>query len=289
MRNTIFRLVLAVGIVVGLLAGPLATQAIYPYDNYYYGSAPTLSQSSVSVNVGQSADVTIYGGSGSYTMYTNTPNVFQSAIAGDTLTVLGLANGTGTLSVCSSGGLGSGCASLNITVGYNAYPTPYPYPAYTPYPTYNQITFSQSSINLNFGQSANVTIYGGSGGSYYLAYNSNSNGIQASLSGSTLYLNALSVYTGSNNVVVICTASTNCAALTVTVGNQTQPGGQNWAYCASENSYCNFSGTQTVRYGANGVYYYRTLSNGTYCNNSIFGDPAFGQVKQCAYGGTYGY
>ncbi|OGN34126.1 MAG: hypothetical protein A3I39_00340 [Candidatus Yanofskybacteria bacterium RIFCSPLOWO2_02_FULL_47_9b] len=222
-------------------------------------------------------------------MYTNTPNVFQSAIAGDTLTVLGLANGTGTLSVCSSGGLGSGCASLNITVGYNAYPTPYPYPAYTPYPTYNQITFSQSSINLNFGQSANVTIYGGSGGSYYLAYNSNSNGIQASLSGSTLYLNALSVYTGSNNVVVICTASTNCAALTVTVGNQTQPGGQNWAYCASENSYCNFSGTQTVRYGANGVYYYRTLSNGTYCNNSIFGDPAFGQVKQCAYGGTYGY
>ena len=37
-----------------------------------------------------------------------------------------------------------------------------------------------------------------------------------------------------------------------------------------------------VRYGANGSYFYKTLSDGTACTNSVFGDPIFGVVKQCA-------
>ena len=36
-----------------------------------------------------------------------------------------------------------------------------------------------------------------------------------------------------------------------------------WTFCAWEGGECAFSGAQEVRYGANGSYFYRTLSDGT--------------------------
>ena len=36
---------------------------------------------------------------------------------------------------------------------------------------------------------------------------------------------------------------------------------------ARGNTQCSFAGTKEVRYGANGSYFYRTLSNGTACTN----------------------
>jgi hypothetical protein len=54
-----------------------------------------------------------------------------------------------------------------------------------------------------------------------------------------------------------------------------------WNQCAGENGTCNFSGTMSVAYGANGQYSYGTFSNGTDCNNSVFGDPASGYAKTC--------
>jgi parallel beta-helix repeat protein len=54
-----------------------------------------------------------------------------------------------------------------------------------------------------------------------------------------------------------------------------------WTFCAAESGFCNFSGTAEVRYGANGVYAFKTLSNGTACTNGVFGDPLYGVVKQC--------
>ena len=54
-----------------------------------------------------------------------------------------------------------------------------------------------------------------------------------------------------------------------------------WSFCANEGSLCNFSGTQNVRYGANGVYVTKSLTNGTMCTNSVFGDPINGVAKQC--------
>src|SRR5262247_2765659 len=56
-----------------------------------------------------------------------------------------------------------------------------------------------------------------------------------------------------------------------------------WTVCANEGGTCSFSGTQQVRYGANGAYFYKTLSNGTACTNAVFGDPAPGVPKQCDY------
>ncbi len=36
-----------------------------------------------------------------------------------------------------------------------------------------------------------------------------------------------------------------------------------------------------MRYGAYGVYVYRTLTDGTACTNEVFGDPLYGVVKSC--------
>jgi len=52
-------------------------------------------------------------------------------------------------------------------------------------------------------------------------------------------------------------------------------------YCAPENGICSFSGTATVAYGANGTFTDKSLTSGTPCDNSVFGDPAYGTVKAC--------
>jgi hypothetical protein len=39
-----------------------------------------------------------------------------------------------------------------------------------------------------------------------------------------------------------------------------------------------------VRYGANGVYSYKTATGSISCSNAIFGDPLYGTVKACSYG-----
>ena len=64
------------------------------------------------------------------------------------------------------------------------------------------------------------------------------------------------------------------------------PPADGWTFCASEGGLCAFSGTQQVRYGANGAYFYKSLSGGTPCTNSVFGDPIAGTAKQCHIGGN---
>lgn len=57
-----------------------------------------------------------------------------------------------------------------------------------------------------------------------------------------------------------------------------------WTTCARENNLCSFSGTRTVRYGANSSWSVRqvTASNGgVQCSNAVFGDPIYGVSKTC--------
>ena len=56
-----------------------------------------------------------------------------------------------------------------------------------------------------------------------------------------------------------------------------------WTKCADENGTCNVPGTVTVAYGANGQFYYHTVTGSTACNNTTFGDPAVGSAKSCYY------
>ncbi|MEA1832125.1 AbfB domain-containing protein [Methylobacterium durans] len=59
------------------------------------------------------------------------------------------------------------------------------------------------------------------------------------------------------------------------------PTATTWTPCAQEGGTCTVAGTQTVRYGANGVYATRTVSGSVGCNNGVFGDPLYGTVKSC--------
>lgn len=55
----------------------------------------------------------------------------------------------------------------------------------------------------------------------------------------------------------------------------------NWSKCAAENETCVFYGPYTVRYGTGSSWVTKTISDGTKCTNSVFGDPAYGYTKEC--------
>ena len=74
------------------------------------------------------------------------------------------------------------------------------------------------------------------------------------------------------------TGTMSIAGETLTV---TQSGSGDWVFCANESQLCSFTGTKNVRFGADGVYVFKTLTDGTECSNSVFGDPLPGVVKQC--------
>jgi hypothetical protein len=71
------------------------------------------------------------------------------------------------------------------------------------------------------------------------------------------------------------------AATAAAIGDGT-PAETEWTFCANEGARCEFTGTQQVRYGANGQFTLpRTFTDGVDCSNAVFGDPVFGVVKQC--------
>ncbi len=60
-----------------------------------------------------------------------------------------------------------------------------------------------------------------------------------------------------------------------------------WNSCGAEGAVCSFSGIRTVRYGANGAYFYQNATASVTCTTPSFGgDPAYGVVKSCDYGAT---
>lgn len=61
---------------------------------------------------------------------------------------------------------------------------------------------------------------------------------------------------------------------------------EGWVTCATEGRTCDFSGTMEIRYGASGEYVDQTLTDGTECTNTVFGDPVPGTRKYCMYRGT---
>jgi alpha-L-rhamnosidase len=57
-----------------------------------------------------------------------------------------------------------------------------------------------------------------------------------------------------------------------------------YTQCARQNGTCAFTGTQSVAYGANGIYSYRTVTGGTSCDDTALTDADFGFVKSCYAG-----
>ena len=65
-------------------------------------------------------------------------------------------------------------------------------------------------------------------------------------------------------------------------GNYGVPSG--YTQCATENGTCAISGTESVAFGANGVYTYTTESSSVACSASALSDPDYGAVKACYVG-----
>jgi hypothetical protein len=56
-----------------------------------------------------------------------------------------------------------------------------------------------------------------------------------------------------------------------------------WVPCANEGAACTFSGAHQVRYGANGIFVYKSATDTVGCSNKVFGDPLLNVMKQCEY------
>ena len=58
---------------------------------------------------------------------------------------------------------------------------------------------------------------------------------------------------------------------------------RDWTDCAAEGGTCRFRGTQAVRFGAKGKYFYRTENREVPCTLQVFGDPVPDVPKHCQF------
>lgn len=138
---------------------------------------------------------------------------------------------------------------------------------------------------MKVGESSNIVFTGN--GSYFMSDNTNQNVASVKINGDIATVSALAV--GTTNIA-LCQSGGTCSTLVVKVtaadSSSTATNTDTWTECASEKGLCSFSGSQTVRYGANGKYNYIIYSDGVQCTNANFGDPIYGVAKTCSYGGS---
>ncbi len=122
----------------------------YPYNNNCGNSGSiSLSQTSVSVNVGQTSSISVYG-NGPFILSSNgSSNIASGVMSGNTLNIYGSQPGSSTITVCQQN-YSSSCASVYVTVTGNGC-------------TYNCGSVLGSSIYAN-GQLLNI------GGTVYIVY-----------------------------------------------------------------------------------------------------------------------
>lgn len=242
------------------------------YNNSSTGGSISLSQNNLWLLTGQTANITVSGGTMPYSATGYSTSILTTSFNNNTLTITAVGSGSASVSVCSSGG---GCVNLSVLVnsGSSSSGT-------------STLSLSQNNISLAAGNSTTVSITGGGG--YFIAYNSNPNVAAANVNGSLITVNALA--SGSADVSV-CQNGGSCSVLKITVPTSSSSTtstttSDNWTLCASEKGQCQFSGSKVVRYGANGNYYYGTFASSALCANAVFGDPIENVAKQCYYGGT---
>ncbi len=172
----------------------------------------TLSQTSLTLNQGQSSALYAYSSYGTVYLSSNSnSSVASASISGSTITVYGSTTGSTTMQFCAQSGYW--CATLYVTVTGSSS---------------GQLTFSNQYPSLSVGQSQTVTVYGTQyyNQNYYVSQNTNQSALDASISGNSLYLYGKA--NGSATVTVCQSiASSNCGYVYVTVGGG-QSSGNVW-------------------------------------------------------------
>lgn len=178
-----------------MVNGQQSNSVIWPHSGSTGGQI-SLSQTSLTLTRGQSANVSVYGVSNA-TGYNPDSRIIALSVSGSQLTVTGNNPGSVTVSVCDQG-LQSNCANLYVTVQDS---------------TSQNITFSQNNITVYSGQPVTISIYG-SGSNYYISNNSNPGAVTASISGSII---TLTTNTNSGNATIsVCSQNYGCGSLYVT-------------------------------------------------------------------------
>ncbi len=169
----------------------------------------TFSQSSVSMYSGQSISIQVSGGSGSYTVLSNSSQnqgAVTASISGNNVVLsTNSTSGSSSITVCTTDMVS--CGIINVTIGNNTNSA--------------NVTFSQNNPTISVGQSLNVNIYGPTNSLFYVSSNSNPGVVQANLSNSVLTL--IGIGSGSSNLS-ICASSSNCGTLAVTVNYSSSSG-----------------------------------------------------------------
>jgi len=163
------------------------------------GGALSLSQTSITLLLGQTLSITISGGSAPYSLVTtNSSSIFQTSLNNNIITITGLSAGSSILSVCSSGG---GCIALSVTVNGAGVGSGNLQPI-----------FSQNNFSMTTGQSSSVSLSGTSG--YYVSNNTNSSIASVYISGTNAIITANGL---GGDTITICQSGGLCNTLSINV------------------------------------------------------------------------
>ncbi len=156
----------------------------------------TLSQTSVTVNAGQTASVTAYSTNGySLNVSSNSnPSVASYSFNGNSIIINGISAGSTTLQICATGN--GQCVSLFVTVNGSG-----------------NVTLSQSNVNLNSNQTQYITVTGTN--SFYISNNTTPSVASAVVSGNGVTVTGIS--SGTTSISVCPNYGSNCATLYITV------------------------------------------------------------------------
>lgn len=172
------------------------------------GGSLGLSQTSLTMNIGQSSSVyatNISGGSVYVSQNTN-PGIVSAYASGGIVNFSALALGSSTVTICGNNNM-CGTVSINVTGGGST----------------GILNLSQTALTLNNNQNGAITIYSGSGASYYIAGNTSPHIASATVSG-----NIVNVYgygnTGSTSISICQNGTSQCGTLYVTVNSNNNNG-----------------------------------------------------------------
>ncbi len=232
------------------------------------------SQNNPNVLYGQSVLISLSGGNGYYTISNNSnSSVVQATINGSNVLLNAVgSSGTDSITICSTNM--TTCGTLNVTVGGGS--------------NSGGLTFSQSNPVLSIGQSIGISVYGGSGTSYYVSSNSNSNILQTSLINNILTVTGLSSGYSSLN---ICYTANQCGQVSVTV-NGTSGGAapilsqSNVTIAVNQTTSVSISGgiaPYSLPVSSNGIY--QASISGTNLNVTGLGDGS-SQISVCSISGS---
>lgn len=230
---------------------------VWPYGTTASTGSGTisLSQTNAALTVGQSLVISVNNTTGNslYLASNTVPTIANISINNNQITILGITAGSTSFQVCSVIS-SSNCATAVVTVQASAVQT---------------VGFSQNNLTVASGQTVPVTVTGGTG-TYVVSSNSNPTAIQATLTGSTVNLFALTS-SGSASVTVCSSNLSSCGVITVTAGTVSSASGS-LTFSQANPSLTPGQILPITISGGSGSYYVSSNSNSSVIQSNVVGN-----------------